>query len=258
MHRIATVLVGLIALALVACSNAADADAIVVGTDAAFPPFESVATDGSIEGFDVDLMNAIGEHLGRRVTFVNSEFSALIPDLQAGRIDAIASGMSRTDERAQVVLFTRSYAHMATGVLVSTQRIASDAGPEALEGTDIIIAVQRKTTGEQKAEERFPDALIRAYDREVDAAAEVAAGRAHALVYDMVSIVKLHAQHRETTRIMDAQLGIEHYAIALPLGSDLGPAIDAFLAAETKPGGKVDVLLTKWLGNAERFRASGE
>ncbi len=256
MRRIVTLLLALVCLA--ACTKSAGSDALVVGTEAAFPPFESVATDGSLEGFDIDLMRAFGAHINREVTFSSRDFSALIPDLQAGRIDAIASGMSRTKERAHVVLFSRPYARVATGVLVSTQRVADAAGLEALEGDDVVIAVQRKTTGEEKAETRFPNAQIRVYDREVDAAAEVAAGRAHALVYDMVSIVNLHAQHPETTRIIDTELGIELYAVALPLGSELAPALDAFLAAETRPGGKVDELLAKWLGDAERFRATEE
>ncbi len=247
--------------AVLAACGARSADSpLVVGTEAAFPPFESIAASGDVEGFDIDLMRLVGGTLGREVTFRNMEFSALIPDLQSGRIDAIASGLSYTDERAKVIRFSRPYCKVPTGILVSTAKVDANAAHTTLDAADVVIAVQRKTTGEEKAKAAFPQAQIKSYDREVDAAAEVAAGRAHALVYDMVSIVKLHAQHAETTAILDVELGTELYCIAWPqsMSADLAERVDAFLHVESRPGGKVDLALEKWLGDSARFRVEDE
>ncbi len=259
MPRAHRVLLPLLLVFLATCGPRAPegdgSDVLVVGTEAAFPPFESVAEDGSLEGFDIDLARALGAELGRRVEFRNCEFSTLIPDLQSGRLDAVCSGMSRTPERAQVVDFSQPYVRVPTGVLVSATLVPEGATLAALDRPDVVAAVQRKTTGEEKTRANLPQAQVRVFDREVDAAQEVADGRAHVFVYDMVSIVKLHAQHAATTRILDVELGTEHYCIAFAKGSPLVADADAFLARESRPGGKVDELLRRWLTDPERFRA---
>ena len=67
---------------------------LLVGSDTAFPPFESMNGDVA-EGFDVDLMNAIGEKLDLEVVFMTEIFDTLIPTLVAGgKFDVIASGMT--------------------------------------------------------------------------------------------------------------------------------------------------------------------
>ncbi|MBN1193562.1 MAG: transporter substrate-binding domain-containing protein [Coriobacteriia bacterium] len=82
---------------------------IIVGSDTAFPPFENVE-GGETVGFDVDLMNAIGEKLGLTVEFKSYKFDALITGLQAGsEFDLVASAMTITDERKQSVDFSDPY-----------------------------------------------------------------------------------------------------------------------------------------------------
>jgi polar amino acid transport system substrate-binding protein len=82
---------------------------IVVGSDTAYPPFENVE-GGEVVGFDVDLMNAIGEKLGVDVEFKSYKFDALITGVQAGtEFDMIASAMTITDERKQSVDFSDPY-----------------------------------------------------------------------------------------------------------------------------------------------------
>jgi len=82
---------------------------IVVGSDTAFPPFENVE-GGETVGFDVDLLNAIGEKLGVDVEFKSYKFDALITGVQAGtEFDMVASAMTITDERKQSVDFSDPY-----------------------------------------------------------------------------------------------------------------------------------------------------
>ena len=65
-----------------------------VGMCPEYPPFESINADGEIEGFDVDLANAIGEIIGVKVEFVNTPYEGLIAGLQNHDFDIIMSGMS--------------------------------------------------------------------------------------------------------------------------------------------------------------------
>jgi len=82
---------------------------IIVGSDTAYPPFESVV-DGEIVGFDVDLMKAIGERIGYEIEFKTYKFDALITGMQAGtEFDMIASAMTITDERAEKINFSDPY-----------------------------------------------------------------------------------------------------------------------------------------------------
>lgn len=90
------------AAALTGCGSSETAKSsdkpLIVGTEPSFPPFEMTENDTYV-GFDIDLANAIGEKLGRKVEIKTMGFDALIPALKSGQIDLIASAMSATEER---------------------------------------------------------------------------------------------------------------------------------------------------------------
>ncbi|MBQ9746636.1 MAG: transporter substrate-binding domain-containing protein, partial [Clostridia bacterium] len=93
-------------LALTACGSE---DEIIVNTNAFFAPFEYY--DGTdIKGVDVDIMNMVGEKLGKKVVFENTEFSAIIDNVAAGKVcDAGAAGITITDIRKEKVDFSTPY-----------------------------------------------------------------------------------------------------------------------------------------------------
>jgi len=70
---------------------------LTVATEPAFPPFEFQADNGELQGFDIDLMNAIGETAGLEIQFESLPFDGIIPALQAGTVDAAISGMTITE-----------------------------------------------------------------------------------------------------------------------------------------------------------------
>ena len=81
-----------------------------VGTEPTFAPFE-FQKDGSKEfdGFDMDLIRAIGKQLNMKVEILNMGFDALIPALNAGNIDVAAAGMSITPDRQKAVDMSDPY-----------------------------------------------------------------------------------------------------------------------------------------------------
>lgn len=101
-------------------------------------------------GFDVDLLNAIAEDQGFKVQYLDQDFAGLIPALQTGNIDIIASGMTITEEREQEVDFSEPYitAGLALAVPINNEEIQSVAD---LQGKT--VAVQTGSTGFMKAEE---------------------------------------------------------------------------------------------------------
>lgn len=84
--------------------------AFTVATEPAFPPFEMTdQKTGELTGFDLELMKAIGQEAGLKITFESLPFDGIIPALQAGTVKAAISGMTITPERAQTLSFSRPY-----------------------------------------------------------------------------------------------------------------------------------------------------
>ena len=95
-----------------------DNKTMIVGVSPDFPPFTYVDNDTTV-GFDIDLIMEIGRRLNREVVLKSMPFSTLLPTLQLGHIQVIASGLSATPERAQHVLFTTPYLDNNPLVIVS-------------------------------------------------------------------------------------------------------------------------------------------
>ena len=129
-------------------------DTIIVQTNAYFAPFEYY--DGAqIVGVDVEIMNLVGEKLGKKIEFQNVEFSVIIDNVSSGKIcDAGAAGITVTDARKEKVDFSNTY-------FTSVQYVIYKKGTMNIDGTDgdvsyVLwdslagkkIGVQRDTTGD--------------------------------------------------------------------------------------------------------------
>lgn len=81
---------------------------ILVGTNSEYAPF-SFMENNQIVGFDIDLITEIAKVMGKTVEIQDMPFDALIPALQTGQLQIIASGITPTQKRAQQVNFTKPY-----------------------------------------------------------------------------------------------------------------------------------------------------
>ena len=93
-------------------------DPLIVGIYAAFPPFTFVENEEFV-GFEIDLAKEIGKRLYKEVEFKNMPFATLLPSLQLGSLHVVASGLTATPERAQVVLFSEPYVENNPLVILS-------------------------------------------------------------------------------------------------------------------------------------------
>src|SRR5262249_24087271 len=82
---------------------------IKIGTDATYPPFESLDSSGKFVGFDIDIMDAICAEVKLKCTYINQDFDGIIPALVAGKFDLIDSSISITEERKKTIAFTDKY-----------------------------------------------------------------------------------------------------------------------------------------------------
>jgi polar amino acid transport system substrate-binding protein len=95
-----------VSAALVAQAALAQEPPLRTGVDGTFAPHAFPNLAGGIQGFNVDLANEIAKRLHRRIEIDATQFSGLVPALQAGTYDFIAAPVTVTKERADNLLFT--------------------------------------------------------------------------------------------------------------------------------------------------------
>jgi arginine transport system substrate-binding protein len=95
---------------------------LVLATEATYPPFESMNSQGQMIGFDIDILKAVCEQMNRTCKFVNQPWDSLIPGLQLGKFDVIFGSMNITPERQQQVDFTIPY-YASTGSFIGAAKL---------------------------------------------------------------------------------------------------------------------------------------
>lgn len=101
-----------------AAGSSVEGKTYTVGMNAEFAPFESQGAGGEIEGFDVDIINAMAKAGGFKVSFKNQPWDGLFASLNHGDFDMLASAVTITDERRQSMDFSAPYFEITQVVLV--------------------------------------------------------------------------------------------------------------------------------------------
>ncbi|MBU9856782.1 ABC transporter substrate-binding protein [Rahnella bonaserana] len=96
----------LLGCAVASFSALADGSTLKFGLEAQYPPFESKSATGELQGFDIDLGNAVCAAASVKCEWVDTSFDGLIAALQARKFDAINSAMNVTEKRRQAIDFT--------------------------------------------------------------------------------------------------------------------------------------------------------
>ena len=109
----------LLLLGLWCGSQTAAAEWLRFGIDGNYPPFASFGRDGQLQGFDVDIANALCDAMQRQCLIVPQDWDGLIPALNANKFDAILSSMSITAERRKAVDFTDRYYRLPSRMLAA-------------------------------------------------------------------------------------------------------------------------------------------
>ncbi|MGL4651902.1 transporter substrate-binding domain-containing protein [Cetobacterium sp.] len=100
-----------------ALSTSLFAEKLYVGTNAEFVPYEYLE-NGKLTGFDIELMEIIGNKTGYEIVWKDMSFDGLIPALQTGKVDAVIAGLSQTPERQKAVAFSTPYLYFDSEHLV--------------------------------------------------------------------------------------------------------------------------------------------
>jgi lysine-arginine-ornithine-binding protein len=182
MRNLATVLMAAAAVVVLATgAQAQDEQKVKIGTEGAYPPFNSIDAEGKLVGFDIDIANALCEAANFECEFVIQDWDGIIPGLIAKKYDAIIASMSITDERRKAVDFTDKY-YQTPAKFVAAKDAGFDISPEGLAG--MAVGVQRATIHENFLRGEFPEVDVRAYATQDEANADLVSGRVDLVMAD--------------------------------------------------------------------------
>jgi len=216
---------------------------MIVGTSADYPPFEYVDENGDFAGFDIELMQEVGDRLGVEIEWQDIGFDGLIGSLQTGKIDAAIAAMSATAERDEQVDFSVNYYIGKDAVLVASDSGLTINSKEDLDG--MRVAVQTGTIQDDWVTENLKNAEISRYERAEQAVQDLKSGRVDAAAMDFFAASAYVDQGVELA--LETNFAEEHMAIAIPEGaSELKAQLDGVIQ-ELQDEGFVDDLGMKYL-----------
>ena len=229
-------------------AGAAQGGTLTFGTNAEFPPFEFVTSNGVIDqydGIDMAIAKQIADENGMTAAVENMEFDSLLIALQNGQIDAVIAGMTVTEERLEAVDFSTPY-YTATQVMIVKED--SDIA-SAADMADKKICVVQGYTGQICVEEMgYP---FEAFKKGTEAVMELVNGKCDVVVIDSATAQKYVSDNEGLKIVEDASaFESEEYAIAVQKGNTelldmINKAIDAKLA-----DGTISELSAKYIDEA--------
>ena len=176
------------ALALAASAAAADMKKVTLGTEGAYPPFNWIDENGDLQGFDIDIGNALCAAAKLDCTWAVQDWDGIIPGLLAKKYDAIIASMSITEERKKKVDFTGKY-YTTPAKFVRMVGSGIEISNESLEGK--AVGVQRATIHENFLRDNYGDIVtIKAYATQDEANLDFVSGRVDLLLADSVALLE--------------------------------------------------------------------
>ena len=223
-----------------------EAGKLIMSTNAAFPPYEMVADDGSLEGIDVEIAGAIAQKLGLELVVDDMDFDAALLAVQQNKSDIVMAGVSVTEDRLLVMNFSESY---ATGIQVVIVKEGSDVTMDNL--GEKMIGCQRGTTGYIYASDSpenggYGEDHVTAYDNGASAVQALMNGQVDCVIIDSAPAAEFVAANPGLTTL-DGNWVEESYAIGMNKDNTaLLEAVNAALADLTADG-TIPAIIEKYI-----------
>jgi lysine-arginine-ornithine-binding protein len=170
----------LFALGLASGARAGDWSKIRIGTEGAYAPFNFRDAAGKLQGFDIDISQALCDRMGAQCEFIALQFDGIILALQNNQIDAIATSMAMTEKRKKVVDFTDRYWTRYARFMTCGGLSGEGNSPADLKGHT--VGTQAGTVSDDYLEAAYKDSDVRLYKSMDDAYQDIAAGRLDAML----------------------------------------------------------------------------
>lgn len=242
-------------LAIFGCNKSHEDDGqskrgvLTMGTSADMPPFEFFRTgEGGphITGFDVEVAQLLGKELGLEVRIKDMDFSALIPALQAGRVDFVMASMTPTPERRKNVDFSDAYLRLPVAVITKSGTTMTKAD----QMKNKRVGVQFGSTHEQVLKElvkRDSSIQITSLNKLGELVQELQSGRVDGVLMETSSAQAYIKSHPGLVSSEMKSQKVD-FAIAFPKGSPWREKFNTALDRDSIQK-KIDKLRHKWLEN---------
>ena len=221
---------------------------LIMATNAQFPPYEMVAdgdgVDGTgFEGIDIEIAAAIAEKLGLELQVDDMDFDAALTAVQQGKCDLVLAGLTYTDERAQLMTFSDSYAQGVQAIIVKDG--SSITGPDDLANA-AMIGTQRGTTGYIYCTDDFGEDHVAAYDNGAAAVQALMNGQVDAVVIDKMP-AETFAAENDGLKVLDTAYTTEDYCAAMNKDNEALTKEVNVVLAELKADGTLDQIVAKYI-----------
>jgi cystine transport system permease protein len=232
---LAVLLLSLLQALLPATANAAEparaTDPVIrVGTEGTYPPFTyKDPRTNQLTGYDIDVMRAVARKAGWRLRFVQSQFDAIFPALDARRIDVIANQVSINPERQASYLFSTPYTY-SHGVIVTA---TGDDSIKTLEDLRGKTTAQSLTSNWAQVAKKA-GAKVQSVEGFAQAAALLQQGRVDAIVNDNIAVLDYLASTKS-----------KKVKIAGNAGSDVSRQALTFRKSDTRLQEQADAALAE-------------
>ena len=227
--------------------NAAAQEEIKFAMEATYAPFEYMDENNQIQGFDVDLANALCEEMKATCTFHNQAFDSLIPALKFKRYDAAISAMDITEARLQQVNFSDAYYDNSAAFISIEGKVADQA---ALEGKR--IGVQNGSTHQSFLIEQMTGVTAVPYSSYQDAFIDMKNGRIDSVFGDTAVVAEWFKKQDNLTYVGEQVTNQEYFGNGFGIAvnksnPELVAQLNTALAA-VKANGEYDKIFNKYFG----------
>lgn len=221
---------------------------IHIATEGTYKPFSTTKADGSLSGFDVELMRALCDEMKAKCEIKPQDWDGLLPGLIAKKYDAVIDAISITKERQAQVDFTDPY---FTNTLVFVTKKGSTINPDdpaQIESNK--VAAQRSTLSTQWMESTHPKAKLNLYENLDQAFMDLAAGRSTMMISDKApAYYWLTTPEGQGFEVKGKEIDVDDkMAIALQKNSPLREDFNKAIAA-VKENGTYDKIYQSYFGN---------
>ena len=248
------------------------ADKIRIGTEGAYPPWNSKNEAGKLIGFEVELAWTLCRYIGQQCEIVEQDWDGMIPALIMRKFDAIMAGMSITAERQKVISFSQGYADEVAQLAVmkgsSLEGMDTPSGINlSLGGSDVkkalktlTAALAGKTVCVQTAtiHQNFLDSgdvgsvNVRTYKTQDEVNLDLASGRCDAALAAAVAFTDYAEKSGKSVVLVGPTFsgGAFGNGVGVGIRQDDTELLKAFNKAidKARKNGDISRIATKWFG----------
>lgn len=174
----------LVMAAGLACYAHAQPATYRIATEGTYPPWSFKDAQGALQGWDVDIANALCDKMKAKCEIVAQDWDGIIPGLVARKFDMIVASMAITEQRRQRVDFSDKYKETISR-FVAKKGTPADVSPAALKGKT--VGVQRGSIQASYLSQNYKDSDIKFYDTPQAAELDLVAGRVDYIFGNMVT-----------------------------------------------------------------------